>query len=229
MPDTSAAFPPTIDSDSPSRARTRAPRSAPKPLSQKEAADLKEQLIEILAGLFEDTDKLLTVTSATKKQANIWSSIDDQEIEIIADAWVSWGRKSARGAAVVRRVVREWRKYQVALILGPRFVETIGFVAENGLAVPTPAWRKPRASKTKPQPQAQRVPIVDSTIVPTPAPAPVAASVPPAQPQAAQSAPVNPYAAAEAAQRANAARVHAMQSLAAEAASDPMEAMPNGA
>lgn len=183
-------------------------KPAGKPLTQKEAQDLRGRLIDLLGGAFDDTDKLLTVASATKKEAAIWSTIDDKEIALLADTWIAWGRKSARGAATVRTIVRQWRKYQVALILGPRFLETIYFVAENGVAVPTPAWRKQR---TRQQPArsapARPVPIVLDAAPPPPAP-PASAPPPP---------PPDEYARAEAMQREHATRVLANRTLAANA------------
>lgn len=196
--------------------------AGPKPLSQKEAHDLRGRLIDLLGGIFDDTDRLLTTASATKKEAAIWSTIDDQEIALLADTWIEWGRRSARGAAVVRTVIRQWRKYQVALILGPRFLETINFVAENGVAVPTPAWRKSRRTTAQPasaKPAPPRaVPVmVDAapsegvSVTGQQSSPATAASAPPAEP-----AP-DSYAAAEARQREHAARVLANRTLAAEA------------
>lgn len=192
----------------------RADKPAGKPLSQREAQDLRGRLIDLLGGAFDDTDKLLTVTSATKREAHIWSTIDDQEIALLADTWISWGRKSARGAATVRTIVRQWRKYQVALILGPRFLETINFVAENGIASPTPAWRKQRQNQAPAKSAAtaaRPVPVVVDAAPSARPPASAPAPTPTPAPEP------DEYARAEALQREHAARVFANRTLAAEA------------
>ena len=206
-----AARPSQTASAADSKAPNADDKPAGKPLTQREAQDLRGRLIDLLGGAFDDTDKLLTVTSATKKQAAIWSTIDDQEIALLADAWIGWGRKSARGAATVRTIVRQWRKYQVALILGPRFLETINFVAENGVAAPAPAWRKPRGNRTAAPPRPVHVPVVVDAApsASPPAPAPAPAPTPAPEP--------DEYARAEALQREHAARVFANRTLAAEA------------
>lgn len=132
-----------------------------KPLSASEAHDLKEQLIDLLGQGLEDSDKLISHTNADKAQASIWSTVDDREIEILADAWIEWGKSSAQGAKVVKLIVNQWKKYQVAIILGPRFLETFNFYAEHGMALPTTRKRKQASTGTHAQAPAP-VPVVDA-------------------------------------------------------------------
>lgn len=163
--DTSAS----VEANTPSRRGRRAkdagaPQKASKPLTASEANDLKAQLVDLLAQGLEDSDKLISHTNADKAEAAIWSTIDDREIEILADAWIDWGKSSVQGARIVKLVVSQWKKYQVAIILGPRFMETINFYAEHGMALPATRKRKQARAQASAgtRAQAQAAPVVDA-------------------------------------------------------------------
>lgn len=121
-----------------SRLVPQLPRGEMKPLTATEARELRPNLIAALRDYLTWTDEAIWLTGRkTRKQQQpaewaIWSDMDDEEITTVVDGWLGIGQRSAVAAASVRNVVSFWKQIQVAVIIGPRFLKTVRFYAENG-------------------------------------------------------------------------------------------------
>lgn len=107
-------------------------------LSQKEAKDLKERLKEALRVFFQLTDKGIGLTTK-KEEARvvlIWSSIDNDELDVIVTTLLESGQKSKIIAQSVRNITYNYKKLQMGLILAPRFVLSVQHYLHNGFKLP---------------------------------------------------------------------------------------------
>jgi hypothetical protein len=101
-------------------------------LTASEATQLRPKLIQALLGSSESLDDLLTTTNRRHAQAEIWSTMDQQDAETLADALLMFGRKSAIGAGIVRGVAQGYLGFRALTILGPRLWQTAKWYPENG-------------------------------------------------------------------------------------------------
>ncbi|WP_067936751.1 hypothetical protein [Alicyclobacillus kakegawensis] len=101
-------------------------------MSQKETGELKPHLLQALKILFRGLDQGITMTNKDQAQAWIWQSIDDQEVEKIADHLLQLGVASKVAATAIRKMTRTYRALDVGIITVPRAVMTLRFYAEHG-------------------------------------------------------------------------------------------------
>jgi len=125
------------------------PNIRTKPLSTKEAEEIRQPLIDALGDYFHYTDELMSGTSANGAQAQIWGMIDDEEIGILVDAWLGRAQKDARVAHYAVKAVNVHYELKVAVILAPRFYNTFRFYVDNGMRSPFPAARRKQSAKQR--------------------------------------------------------------------------------
>lgn len=103
-----------------------------KPLSNKEGEEVLPKIRALLEFVFRHMDKGISVSNRNKAEARIWSSIDDEDIDIIASHLVEMGKASKIVATAVRRMTNSYRLLQIGLITLPKFIQTYQFYAANG-------------------------------------------------------------------------------------------------
>jgi hypothetical protein len=114
-------------------------------LTQKESKDLKPRLEEAMKVLFKGMDKTMELTTKRIPNGgiNIWKNIEDEEVSIIANALLEAGQNSKVVSTITRRVIADYSKLQIGIILLPRFIDTysnymthgfgFGFTNTNGI------------------------------------------------------------------------------------------------
>lgn len=117
-------------------ARTEAPKLRfqwdDKPLTNKEGDEILPKIKGLLEFIFRHADKGITISNRNRAEAHIWSSIDDEDIDIIAGHLVEMGKASKVVATAVRRMTNSYRLLQIGLITLPKFIQTYQFYAANG-------------------------------------------------------------------------------------------------
>src|SRR2546430_2610834 len=103
-----------------------------KPLSEKEAQDIREPLKAASADYFVYADELIYATHKAHKQVNIWSSIDDEELDILVDVWIARAKKSVKSANHVAGIINRHNELKIGLILAPRFYQTFRVYVDGG-------------------------------------------------------------------------------------------------
>lgn len=107
-------------------------------LSKTEAAILRPFLIDAVRGYSDELDNWISRTNRAKTQIApehdnlIWSDLEDREVETLVDGMLIIGQRNKQAAAAVRGIARTWRMVEAGLILGPRFIKTLRFYADNG-------------------------------------------------------------------------------------------------
>lgn len=101
-------------------------------LSEKEAKELLPKTQASLRTLFRYADEGITATTRDGARASIWRTIDDEDLQVLAEAMIEAGRKSRIIATTVRKMVGMHRMLQIGLITGPRFVMTLQHYKRHG-------------------------------------------------------------------------------------------------
>lgn len=120
-----------------------------KPLSHKEAEEIRDPLIAAMGDYFHYADELMSGTSANGAEAAIWGSIDDEEIGILIDAWLARAKQDSRAAYFAVQAVNGHYKLKIGLILAPRFYQTFQFYVDNGMRSPMPNVRRKQRGKQR--------------------------------------------------------------------------------
>lgn len=118
------------------------PKSAGRPLSEKEAEELRETYTLALSSIFNFMDDGIRFTTGGHQEPDIWSSIDDDDLKIIVDARLRAATLSAKDAAKVKRTIRYWEKTATYVIVLPRVWQTLQFYSEHGLDIPIKMRRR---------------------------------------------------------------------------------------
>lgn len=103
-----------------------------RPLTDQEATSLKEKFKAALRDYFSYADEFLYATVKGHPRVEIWGDMDDEELAILADAWVAGAKRSAIIASSIRGAVQAHRNLKLGLILLPRFYKTFKLYADAG-------------------------------------------------------------------------------------------------
>ncbi len=101
-------------------------------LTASEAKDMRPVLIEMLEHGSDGLDDFLEKSNRNGAECNIWSSMDDGDIAILADTLLQLGRRTTVAAGIVRMTARGYLNAQAALILLPRLWQTATWYPRNG-------------------------------------------------------------------------------------------------
>lgn len=91
--------------------------------------------------LGEYTDDAMPLFSKTGADVHdspaggIWSTLTDEDVEVLADCWLDIAKRLVPVAQVVRGVVRSYSYFEVGAITGPRFVQMVRYYVRNGVAL----------------------------------------------------------------------------------------------
>lgn len=80
-------------------------------------------------------DELMFATLRTHPQVMIWRTIDDEDIEKLANVWLTRARINPQAAAHVAAIVDKHLQIQVGMILVPRFIETFKMYVQYGVGI----------------------------------------------------------------------------------------------
>jgi hypothetical protein len=103
-----------------------------KPLSNKEGDEMLPKVRALLEFVFRHMDKGISISNRQRIEAHIWSTIDGEDLDIIATHLVEMGKASKIVATAVRRMTNSYRLLQIGLITLPKFVQTYQFYASHG-------------------------------------------------------------------------------------------------
>lgn len=106
-----------------------------KAFTETEARVLKPMLVSAMLDYFSYADELLYATIKGHPRVEIWSTIDDEECGILADALIARGKRSAAGAAQVQAMIDVHKNLKVGMILAPRFYQTFRVYVDNGIGI----------------------------------------------------------------------------------------------
>jgi hypothetical protein len=125
----------------PMRSTPSRPPSDASPLGVKEANEFYDLLKnDILPTVADWADWAISHTNRAQAPAVIWSDLEDDELDVLADAMISVARINPAAAQAVRGVVWAWKRVKVGIITVPRFLMTVDHYAENGgIYLPMPA------------------------------------------------------------------------------------------
>lgn len=105
-------------------------------LSASEVRELRPKMQEALLHTSDNFDEFLSRTNAQHAQAQIWSTIDEDDARTLTDALLLLGQKSAPVAGVVRLVADSYLGVRALMILGPRFYQTaVWYPAHGGFSL----------------------------------------------------------------------------------------------
>lgn len=102
------------------------------PLTKKEGDEILPKIKGLLEFIFRHADKGISISNKNRAEAHIWSTIDEEDIDIIATHLVEMGKASRIVATAVRRMTNSYRLLQIGLITLPKFIQTYQFYAANG-------------------------------------------------------------------------------------------------
>lgn len=103
-----------------------------KTLTKKEADELLPKFKGMLSVLFRAFDSGITISNREQAKAEIWSTIDDEDVTIIAQHFVDMAQASKVIATVVRRMSNSYRLFEINLITLPKLIQTFQFYQAHG-------------------------------------------------------------------------------------------------
>lgn len=103
-----------------------------KPLTDKQAAEIRDDLIASYKAYADYADWFVSNTNRARAEAIIWSTIQDDEFGILADFALDLAKANPVIAQAVVGMARTARLAKVGAIIGPRVGLTLGHYASNG-------------------------------------------------------------------------------------------------
>lgn len=102
------------------------------PLTDKEAAELRSDLIDGLATACELADTFITHTNREHVPAYVWQELEERERAQIADVLLAAGKRNAQTAGMVRAFTQNHAKLKLGMITGSRFLATLRHYQDHG-------------------------------------------------------------------------------------------------
>lgn len=114
------------------------PKKEEEVLNIKEVKELQPRIKEALKTFFTYFDKGIgyTTKKVEMKKVYIWSTIDNDELDVLTNALLESATRSKIMAGTVRKISRSYQMLQVQLITLPRFIMTIQHYMNNGFELP---------------------------------------------------------------------------------------------
>ncbi len=74
----------------------------------------------------------MTRTNRMHTESQIWSSMDDADIALLADTLLSLGKRSSVAAGAVRATAQGYMTIRALMIIVPRLLDSARFYPANG-------------------------------------------------------------------------------------------------
>lgn len=113
----------------------RKPKETEKRLSDTEAIRLRPRVVEFILWSSEHLDQFIQATTVGHEPVEIWSNIDTDEAEILADAWIRRGKTNPAMARVVRDMAVFIERIKEFIILTPRVYKTGLTYIQRGFSI----------------------------------------------------------------------------------------------
>lgn len=104
-------------------------------LTDTEAVRLRPKLIEFIIWQSEHLDDFISATTKGHAPIEIWSTIDRDDAEIIADFLISQAKVNDGAAVAVRYAATIMEKIKLGIIIGPRVYHTMMAYIERGFSI----------------------------------------------------------------------------------------------
>lgn len=101
-------------------------------MTEREANEQKEELVLILQDYFRYADEVISRTNRARQECVVWQSADLRDLGLLADAMLRMAMRSGKAAQAVRGMIVLRGYVAVGVVLGPRFLATVQFYADNG-------------------------------------------------------------------------------------------------
>lgn len=95
----------------------------------------REKLIHLMLLTSEHMDHAISAVTKGHHEIEIWSNLERIDCEILVDAYLAAGQKSARVAVMVRKTIEYSEKAQLGVILVPRIYKSIVYMVKTGISV----------------------------------------------------------------------------------------------
>jgi len=103
-----------------------------RPLTEKEIEELKPDLVEALKVSLPLLDEAIYATNKAHNKPYIYASLDDEDIDKLANFWLRRARKSGEVAAAATQFVQYRNDIEILTMMLPTFGQTFMFYKENG-------------------------------------------------------------------------------------------------
>lgn len=133
--DTAKQYSDVLKADTPKKSKTSAKKSEQRTLTDAEVIKMRPKLIEYILWQSEHMDDFISATTRGHEAVEIWSNLDQDDAEIIADFLISRARVSVNAAIVVRTASGLMDKIKLGLIVGPRVFSTFRVYMERGFSI----------------------------------------------------------------------------------------------
>lgn len=103
-----------------------------KPLSDREAEELRPRLLAALLDYFKIADEVIYATNKKGNHVVIWSAIDDEDAGVLVDVWLARAKTNVKSASHVVFAVQKHDELRVGIILMPKFYQTFRAYVDGG-------------------------------------------------------------------------------------------------
>jgi len=103
-----------------------------KPLSDKEAEEIRPRLQAALIDYFRIADEVIYATNKKGNHVVIWSAIDDEDAGVLVDVWLARAKTNVKTANHVVFAVQKHDELRVGIILVPKFYQTFRAYVDGG-------------------------------------------------------------------------------------------------
>lgn len=119
------------------------------PMSNTEVKGMRERFQQAFVGAFKAMDELIQLTTPGHPPVEIWSAIDDTEINIMVSALLMRAQMNARVAEGIRQAVALYEQFAIGAIMLPAFVQTWIHYDHYGFELPSNSKARQRRQKQK--------------------------------------------------------------------------------
>lgn len=125
-----------LTTDTPKKSKSAATKkTTSRKLTDIEAIKMKPKLIEYIIWQSEHLDDFISATTKGHEVVEIWSNLDHDDAEIIADFLISRAKVNETAAIAVRFGAEMMDKIKLGIIIGPRVLSTMKVYLERGFSI----------------------------------------------------------------------------------------------
>lgn len=103
-----------------------------RPLTEKEVEELKPNLVEALEDALPLLDQFILATNKAHNKPYIYSSLDNEDIDKLANWWLKKACKSSEMAAAANQLIAYHDDVEILVMTLPMFGDTFKFYKDNG-------------------------------------------------------------------------------------------------